>query len=227
MFVNVFTSSPAPCHVSRISESAVRRLSLYLRSLQEAHDAGVVTLSSDELARRGGTTSAQVRKDLSLFGSFGKRGLGYSVEELRAELRDILGLSQPWRVALVGAGKIGAALFSYEDFRRKGFIIRSVYDADPAKVGSCWGDLTVRSDGELEDGLRADRTDLVIVAVPAAAAQRVLERVACAGVRGVLNFAPVRLRAPEWMTVRSVDMSVELEALSYALSQQDRQRMAG
>lgn len=228
MFVNVFTRSPRfQRHVSRISESAVRRLSLYLRTLQEAHDGGVVTLSSDELARRGGTTSAQVRKDLSLFGSFGKRGLGYSVDELRRQLEEILGLSHSWKVALVGAGKIGAALFSYADFRRKGFVIRSVYDADPAKVGTSWGKLTVRAAAELEDGLRADRTELVIIAVPATAAQQVIERVARAGVRGVLNFAPVRLRAPEWMSVRSVDMSVELEALSYALSQRDRQRMAG
>ncbi|MDQ3555316.1 MAG: redox-sensing transcriptional repressor Rex [Gemmatimonadota bacterium] len=204
--------------MNKVSESAVRRLSLYLRFLQEAQDAGVATLSSDQLAARGGTTSAQVRKDLSLFGSFGKRGLGYPVPDLLRRVREILGLDRRWNVALVGAGKIGSALFSYRDFERRGFGICAVFDSDPGKVGDRWGSLLVRPDADLDRALRDERIDIVILAVPAEAAQGLVERIAGVGVRAVLNFAPVRLRTPEWMALRNVDMSVELEGLSFALN---------
>src|SRR5690606_34492877 len=123
---------------SKISESTIRRLSLYLRLLQEVASQGEETISSEKLAERTGTTSAQVRKDLSVFGSFGKRGLGYSVTELLREIREILGLDRSWRVALVGAGKIGSALISYRNFQLRGFNIEAVFDTDPAKIGSDW-----------------------------------------------------------------------------------------
>lgn len=203
--------------MKKISESTVRRLSFYLRLLQEAADAGAETLSSEELARRAGTTSAQVRKDLSSFGSFGKRGLGYSVADLLHQLRDILGLDRSWRVALVGAGKIGSALFSYRDFQRRGFQILAVFDADPRKIGERWGTLRVRGDAELERALREEGIEIVIVAVPGEAAQPVVDRVVAAGVHGILNFAPVRLRVPSEVALRNVDMTVELEGLSFAL----------
>lgn len=201
-----------------IPDSTVRRMSLYLRSLQEAQDAGITSISSDELAERGGTTSAQVRKDLSFFGSFGKRGLGYSVPELIASVRRILGLGQTWRVALVGAGRIGSALFGYQDFHRRGFHIQAVFDSDPARVGEAWGDLVVRSDQEMESALKAEGIEIVIVAVPADAAQRVVDRVVRAGVRAVLNFAPVPLRVPQGVALRTVDMTTELEGLAFALN---------
>jgi redox-sensing transcriptional repressor len=203
--------------MKKISESTVRRLSLYLRFLQEAADRGLDTISSDELAQRGGATSAQVRKDLSLFGSFGKRGLGYSVPELLRRIRDILGLSRTWSVALVGAGKIGSALFSYRDFQRRGFHIRAVFDTDPEKVGAAWGDLRVRADEEMDSALRDEGVDIVIVAVPAEAAQGVVDRVVGAGVGAILNFAPIRLRVPPSVSLRNVDMTVELEGLAYAI----------
>src|SRR5690625_7949118 len=130
----------------KVSESTVSRLSLYLRILEEFESSGRATVSSADLARRAGTTSAQVSQDLSSFGTFGKRGLGYGVSELAAELRRILGLGRRWRVALVGAGKIGSALFGYQDFRRQGFYIELVFDSDPAKVGERWGDIVVRSE---------------------------------------------------------------------------------
>lgn len=206
--------------MKKISESTVRRLSLYLRFLQEAADRGLETISSDELAQRGGTTSAQVRKDLSFFGSFGKRGLGYSVPELVQQIRDILGLSRPWQVALVGAGKIGSALFSYRDFQRRGFHICAVFDSDPTKVGATWGDLRVRPDEEMDRALRDEGIDIVIVAVPAEAAQGVVDRVVDAGVRAILNFAPTRLRVPPGVSLRNVDMTVELEGLSFAIHNQ-------
>lgn len=203
----------------KISESTVRRLSLYLRFLQEAADRGADTISSEELAERGGTTSAQVRKDLSFFGSFGKRGLGYSVPELLQEVREILGVDRTWRVALVGAGKIGAALVSYRDFQRRGFHIRAVFDADPAKVGAEWGGLRVRPDEELDRALREEGIDIAIIAVPAEAAQGVVDRVVGAGVRAILNFAPTRLKVPSGVSLRNVDMALELEGLSFAMQQ--------
>jgi len=204
--------------MKKISESAVRRLSLYLRFLQEADAAGVETISSNELARRGGATSAQVRKDLSLFGSFGKRGTGYSVADLVREIRSILGLQQSWNVALVGAGKLGSALSSYRDFEARGFRIRAVFDSDPAKVGQAWGELTVRPDEEMDAILRGEEIDIAIVAVPADAAQGVVDRIVKSGVRAILNFAPIRLRVPTSVTLRNVDVTLELEGLSFALA---------
>ncbi len=205
-------------HPKSIPDSTARRMSQYLRTLQEASDVGMKSISSEELAERGGTTSAQVRKDLSFFGSFGKRGLGYPVRELLAEIREILGLDHTWRVALVGAGRIGSALFGYQDFHRRGFHIQAVFDSDPAKVGQAWGDLIVRSDADLERALRDERIEIVIVAVPADSAQAVVDRVVRAGVRAVLNFAPARLRTPDGVALRTVDMTTELEGLAFSLN---------
>lgn len=202
----------------RISESTVRRLSLYLRFLQEARARGEETISSEALAERGGTTSAQVRKDLSFFGSFGKRGLGYSIEELLRAVEEILGLHRQWKVALVGAGKIGSALISYQNFRRRGFEIRAVFDSDPAKIGESWDARTVLPDAEMERVLREEPIDIVIVAVPADAAQSIVDRVVAGGVRAILNFAPVRLRVPDEVALRNVDMVVEMEGLTFALN---------
>ena len=204
--------------MKKISESAVRRLSLYLRLLQEADAAGAETISSGELAERGGTTSAQVRKDLSLFGSFGKRGLGYSVAELLSRIRSILGLQMTWRVALVGAGKLGSALFSYRDFEARGFHIRAVFDSDPRKVGTQWGGLQIHADEEIDSLVRAEAIDMAIVAVPADAAQHVTDRLVKAGVRGILNCAPARLKVPRGIALKNVDVTLELEGLSFALN---------
>ena len=206
----------------RISETTVRRLSLYLRILEEVERAGTDTISSEELAERAATTAAQVRKDLSLFGSFGKRGLGYSVLQLAAELREILGLDRSWRVALVGAGRIGSALFEYAGFRRRGFEIVAVLDADPEKLGTRWGEVPVQDIGRLEEVLRGERVDIVILAVPAEAVLDVSARVVAAGVKGILNFAPMQLRVPPDVAVKDVNMAMELEALSFALSQTSR-----
>lgn len=201
----------------KVSESTVRRLSLYLRYVQEAHARGQSTISSEELASRGGTTSAQVRKDFSAFGSFGKRGLGYSVAELLRALEEILGLDRRWGVALVGAGKIGSALFSYRNFQRRGFDIRAVFDTDPAKIGTGWGELRVRAEAELEEVLRAEEIEIGVIAVPAEAAQGVADRLVRSGIRAILNFAPVRLRVPDDVALRTVDMVVEMEGLTFTL----------
>ncbi len=160
-----------------------------------------------------------MRKDLSFFGTFGKRGLGYAVPELVKALRSILGLERTWRVALIGAGKIGTALLGYQDLRKQGFVIEAVFDSDPSKVGRRWNDLVIRADGELEDVL-ATGIDIAIVAVPADAAQGIVDRVTRAGVHAVLNFAPTRLTVPDDVTLKTVNMAAELEGLSYALVNQ-------
>lgn len=203
---------------SRIPDATVRRLSLYLRFLEDFERLGVTSVASVALAERGGTTAAQVRKDLSHLGSYGKRGLGYSVAELTGVLRNVLGLDCTWRVALLGAGRIGTALFEYEPFRRRGFHITTVIDNDPCKVGTRLGRIRIRGQDELEDALCEDRIDLVIVAVPAPVAQGLVDRVVAAGVKAVLNYAPVQLRLPADVALRNVSMLVELESLSYALA---------
>lgn len=206
----------------KVPESTVGRLSHYLRILSELEADGVPTASSIDLATRTGTTAAQVRKDLSLFGTFGTRGLGYAVSELRQALRDILGLQRRWRVAVVGAGRIGGALLGFSDFRRQGFDIQAVFDRDPDKVGRTWSGMVVRDESELEESLSSEPVDIVILAVPAAAASELAQRVVRAGVRAILNFAPVKLAVPPGVSVKNVDMTVELEGLSFALAEAER-----
>jgi redox-sensing transcriptional repressor len=208
--------------MKKVSESTVARLSLYLRVLEEVLAAGETNISSGELAQGCGVTAAQVRKDLSLFGTFGKRGLGYSIPDLTIALRTILGLERRWRVALVGAGKIGAALLGYHDFQRQGFFIEAVFDSDPRKVGMRWQGHVVQDDADMEAVLAAEPVDIAILAVPADSAQAVAERVVASGVRAILNFAPVKLDVPTGVALKNVNMAAELESLSYALASADR-----
>ncbi len=207
--------------MKRIAESTVRRLSAYLRFLEEFEAHGHQTISSGELAAQGGTTSAQVRKDLSFFGSFGKRGLGYSVSALSTSLREILGLGRQWNVVIVGAGKIGAALAQYNGFRDRGFKVVAVYDFDPARVGRTLDGVVVRDQKELESDIAKLKAHIALIAVPAEAAQQLVDRVVRAGVKAILNFAPTPLTVPAGVTLRSVNMALELEILSYALVNSD------
>jgi redox-sensing transcriptional repressor len=204
--------------LKRIAESTVRRLSLYLSFLEGTEREGLQTISSDELAKLGGTTSAQVRKDLSLFGSFGKRGLGYSVPELSEKLREILGLGKEWQVCIVGAGKIGAALARYRGFAERGFNVIAVYDSDEAKIGKRWENLTVRPILELERDAAKQHFDIAVLATPGESTAGVVKQVVRAGIKAILNFAPVQLAVPPDVTVRNVNMAMELEGLSFALS---------
>src|SRR5438034_9779361 len=199
----------------KISDSTVRRLSVYLRFLEQTTTP---TISSGELARLGGTTSAQVRKDLSLFGSFGKRGLGYSVPELSKQLREILGLGKQWRDCIIGAGKIGAALARYRGFAERGFIVTAVYDIDEAKIGKRFESLTVRPISDLEKDAAKHEYDIAVVATPAESTPSVVKQVVRAGIKAILNFAPVQISVPSDVTVRTVNMAMELEGLSFALS---------
>lgn len=214
-------NSQDPASVKRIADSTVRRLSAYLRFLEDFEHRGLTTISSEELAKRGGTTSAQVRKDLSFFGSFGKRGLGYSVPELAGRLREILGLGKEWRVIIVGAGKIGAALAQYRGFRQRGFNILAAYDNNPDKIGRRLEGIQVRDIGQLERDIQRDHPDIVVLTVPAEEAQSLVDRVVQSGVKAILNFAPTQLHAPSDVSVKTVNMAMELESLSFALTNRE------
>jgi redox-sensing transcriptional repressor len=202
----------------KVAESTVRRLSLYLRFLEEFEGQGVETVSSGALASRGSTTSAQVRKDLSFFGSFGKRGLGYPVPELADRLREILGLKQRYQVGMIGAGKIGSALVQYRGFRQRGFDIIAIFDSDPGKIGRQWNGLTIQSIDTLEAEFVRRPIDMAVLVTPADAAQPVTDRLVRLGVKAILNFAPVQLMVPDDVVVKTVNLALELETLSYALA---------
>ncbi len=201
----------------RISESTVRRLSVYYRLLSALEKEGSATVSSRVLAQREKLTPAQVRKDLSFFGSFGTRGLGYPVRELKEKIAKILGLNRNWNVAVAGAGNIGSALVSYKEFQKQGFIIKLIFDNDQRKIGSNHKGIVVSDVKNLREELKANTIDIVVVAVPASAAQGVVDEAVAAGVRAILNFAPVSLKVPEQISLRNENMSMELEQLSYFL----------
>jgi len=201
--------------MSHISEPTVRRLSHYYRVLEEVAAEGKRMISSHLLAEREGVTSAQVRKDLSSFGSFGRRGLGYHVEHLRAEIRVLLGLDRRWRVCVVGAGHIGSALIGYPGFPDQGFDLVALFDADADRVGRTVEGLVVRPMTQLS---ARDGFEIGVIATPVRAAQAVADALVAAGVRGILNFAPRKLRVPPGVMLRTVDMTMEFESLSYALT---------
>ena len=202
----------------KIPQSTVRRLSHYLRSLEGFPKSGG-TVSSEELAAWGQTTAAQVRKDLSHFGSFGKRGLGYQAGELRESLRTLLGIDRSWKVALVGAGRIGLALYEYPAFRSRGYDCVAIFDSDPSKIGTAWGDQSICSLDVFEEVIKERDVELVILAIPADSAQEVASRAVEAGVKGILNFAPIRLNVPPEVPVEDVNLVIELEALSFQITQ--------
>ena len=215
--------APAPTAPEKhIAESTVRRLSLYLRVLEHAATRGQKTMSSDALAEDGGTTSAQVRKDLSFFGSFGKRGRGYDVAELVTQLQDILGLGREWKVYIVGAGKIGSALVSYRGFSQRGFRVVGIYDNNPQLVGRMIDGVGIRSMTQLEHDAEREAPDIAVITVPAEFAQSVADRVVGAGIRAIMHFAPAPIHVPGNVTVKSVNMALELEGLAYALVHRDR-----
>lgn len=207
--------------MKRIADSTVRRLSVYLRYLEELTARDIATTSSDELAQYGGTTSAQVRKDLSFFGSFGTRGLGYSVAELSDKIREILGLGREWKVVIIGAGKIGSALSAYRGFAQRGFVVVGVYDNDPTKVGLPWDGQRIRDIADLEDDAAREKPDIAVLAIPADDVQAEVDRIVRAGITAILNFAPAQVQAPPGVTIKTVNMAMELEGLSYALRHRD------
>jgi redox-sensing transcriptional repressor len=203
---------------SSIPAATVARLPVYLRCLTDLPPAQA-TCSSEELAAIAGVNSAQVRKDLSYLGSQGVRGVGYNVLELGRELRRALGLTQGYSVAIAGIGNLGRALSNYGGFAAWGFDIVALFDADPAKVGRVYGGLQVDGMDDLERVVKKRDVTIGIVATPATAAQEVADRFIGAGLRSILNFAPTVLHVPDGTSVRRVDLSTELQILTFYMQE--------
>ena len=201
-----------------IPTPAVYRLSFYLRQLEAFQRAEKDTTNSKQLGDALGYSDAQVRKDLAYFGQFGHPGRGYKVEELIAQLRKILGTDKVLNVLLVGAGNLGRALIAYRGFLRKGFKLAAIFDADERKVGQAFGELTVSSMDKLASVAAEHNIKLAIMSVPGEAAQAVTDKLVAAGIRGILNFAPVSISTPPDVSVQGVDLAVQLEQLSFKMS---------
>ncbi len=201
-----------------IPNPAVRRLSLYLRQLEAFKRKDRRTISSKQLGESLGLTDAQVRKDLAYFGQFGHPGIGYKVDDLIGEVRRILGTDKTWNVLLVGAGNLGRALMAYRGFASKGFQLAAIFDNDPSKVGKKHAVFTVQPLSELQQTIRAQNIKLAMLAVPADNAQDVADQLIEAGIRGLLNFAPVSITVPPQIALNSVDLAVQLEQLSFQVS---------
>lgn len=202
----------------RISDSTVSRLSKYYRTLVFMQSKGIKTVSSDILAQFNGVTAAQVRKDLSCFGAFGRRGLGYDVVDLKRNIAMIMGLTRTWKVALIGVGNIGRALIDYDQFRRQKFDIALAFDSDPDKIGKVIHGVTVRDEDNLQRDVQAENVDIAVIAIPASVAQGAVDRVVAGGVKAILNFAPINITVPEGVYIRHENMAIEIEALSFALT---------
>jgi redox-sensing transcriptional repressor len=215
--------APRPSdRLPKIPEMTIRRLSVYTRCLLQLEEDGVKTISSQDLAERFNLNSAQVRKDLAYFGEFGVRGIGYYVSGLKAELQRILGLDREWPVVLVGLGNLGSALFHYRGFARQGFRIALIVDDDPGKVGQNVAGVPVVASRDLAREIKARSVQIAVVAVPAEAAQPVTDQLVAAGIRAILNFAPARLKVPREVRLKHVDLSIELETLSFYLAKPSR-----
>jgi redox-sensing transcriptional repressor len=204
----------------KISELTTSRLSVYLRCLNTLSAAGINTISSQALAEQFNLNSAQIRKDLGYFGEFGVRGVGYYVRDLREHITEILGLDRPHRVGIIGAGRLGTALANYQGFGKSNFAVVALFDNDQAKIGKrmATGDIVIHDVKKIEQVVKAQEIDVAVIAVPARAAQRVLNQVMAAGIRAVLNFAPASLSARLGVKVKTVDLTTSLESLSYFLA---------
>lgn len=205
----------------RIPEATVARLPLYYRALLETAEHHTPTISSERLAEMAGVNAAKVRKDFSYLGSYGTRGVGYDVEYLLFQISRELGLTQDWPVVIVGIGNLGHALANYRGFSARGFRIVALVDADPAKQGERIGPLLVEAIDELPRIVTERKVAIGIIATPASAAQEVAEALVSAGVTSVLNFAPTVISVPEGVSLRKVDLSIELQILSFYQQRRD------
>jgi redox-sensing transcriptional repressor len=215
----VKSSSRARSHQDAVSELTTARLSVYLRSLEALESAGVNTISSKDLAEQFHLNAAQIRKDLAYFGEFGVRGVGYYVKDLRRHIREILGLNRQIKVVIMGAGNLGLALADYPGFRHDGFEIVGLFDTAREKVGQySKGGVVIRSLKDLPKVVEREHVEIAMIAVPAMAAQPVVEQVVEAGIRAILNFSPGSLRVPTGAKLKNVDLTVSLESLSFFLA---------
>lgn len=198
----------------RIPDATVARLPIYLRSLLELSPQ-TLTVSSEQLAESAGVNAAKVRKDLSYLGSYGTRGVGYDVEYLQAQMRRALGMTHDWPVVIVGIGNLGAALANYGGFGSRGYPVAALVDADPAVVGKTFGDLVVRHADDLADVVAEHHIAIGVITTPAGAAQAVADELIAAGVKSILNFAPTVVNVPADVSLRKVDLAVEMQILSF------------
>ena len=213
---------PAKQGADQVSELTTNRLSVYLRCLNVLEGAGVRTISSQSLAEQFHLNAAQIRKDLAYFGEFGVRGVGYYVRDLKRHLRQILGLDRKLRVAIMGAGNLGLALADYPGFRQEGFEISALFDTLREKVGQqSRGGVAIHDIHDLKKVVKRDGIKIAVIAVPAASAQQVLNLVVAGGIKAVLNFSPGTLEVPPGVKLKSVDLTVSLESLSFFLAQGD------
>jgi redox-sensing transcriptional repressor len=203
--------------MEKISDATISRLSQYYRTLERLMEQKIQTVSSEEIAEIDGVTSAQVRKDFSFFGSFGRRGLGYNTMDLKKNLGSILGLDKTWNVALVGMGNIGRALVDYSEFKKQGFIIKLLFDNDLEKIGKKIHEHVILPFSEFDAYGKTEDIQIAIVAVPARVAQTVVNILVQSDIKAILNFAPISLKVPKDVMIKNENMSIELEALSYYL----------
>jgi len=202
-----------------IPEGVIDRLPKYARALAQLEAEGRDVVSSQELGVRLNITHAQIRKDLSYFGRFGKQGRGYNVQKLLDELRRIVGLNRQWKMALVGVGRLGRAILGYEGFTPQGFRIVAAFDSDPSIVGTRINGLTIKPIRDLEEELSDGGADIGIVATPAETAQEVIDSLVRCGVRAILNYAPIAPRVPESVHIKQIDPVLALQAMTYHLKQ--------
>ncbi len=199
----------------KIPGTTVSRLSVYVRALQKLRNEGVVTTSSEKLAEQIGLTAAQIRTDLAYFGQFGGPGRGDYVENLYTEIATILGINRRWEVALAGVGYLGYALLAYNGFKKQGFDVVIAFDKDPAKIGQTWEGVKIYDVAEAPSVLPESGAEIGIIAVPAAGAQEACDAFVAGGLKSILSFAPGRVITPPYVTVKRVDLAMELEWLSY------------
>ncbi|OPX20438.1 MAG: redox-sensing transcriptional repressor Rex [Desulfobacca sp. 4484_104] len=204
---------------SKIPSATITRLSLYSRSLEELYHNDVKVIASDKLAQKCGVNPAQVRKDLAYFGEFGVRGVGYFVKELLFEIKKILGLNKRWKMALVGIGNLGSALVAHENFPKQGYEFVAVFDIDPAKVGHRLpsGQKIYHVD-EMSRLISEQEVEIGVIATPANQAQNAARALIDAGVKAILNFAPIQIQVPEGFIIENVDFTVKLDNLAYHLT---------
>ena len=201
-----------------ISKATIDRLPLYYRTLRLAQDDGMDIISSDELGRRLELTPEQIRKDLALLGQFGKKGVGYYVNELKFNVGKILGLDNHWNIAIVGIGHLGVALANYQNFIALGFNLVALFDNDPNIIGKTVNHVKVKSIDELQSCAKNLKIDIGVIAVPAQFAQQVADKLVKANIKGIWNFAPVKMRVPEDVKIVNEDLSVGLSRLSYYIT---------
>jgi redox-sensing transcriptional repressor len=204
-------------NANKIPDIIIGRLPIYLRALQRMAEEGNQTTSSQELGERVGISAAQIRKDISQFGEFGKQGTGYQIPFLIDKLRGILKVNRIWDVAVVGAGELGHALANYPGFVNRGFRITMVFDNDPAKVGQKIGNFTIQDTTALVEKIRNSDIQVAMLTVPASAAQEVTDLLVQSGIKAILNYAPINLNVPEEIRVQHIDPATHLQRMTYYL----------